>query len=60
MSNMSTAMTKRNPSESKKKAWNHQEKRIKIDVNRFRAKYDFDVAVKICPMRSGIAYNDDF
>lgn len=29
-------------------------------MNRYRAKYDFDVAVKICPMRSGIAYNDDF
>ena len=38
----------------KKKAWNHQEKKIKIDVNRFRAKYDFDVAKRICPFKGGV------
>ena len=46
--------------QKKKKAWNHQEKKIKIDVNRFRAKYDFDVAKRICPFKGGVQYNDEF
>lgn len=43
-----------------KKQWNKRQKRIRIDVNKFRAKYDFDVALRVCPMRSGIDYNDSF
>jgi hypothetical protein len=46
--------------QKKKKAWNHQEKKIKIDVNRYRAKYDFDVAKRICPFNGGVQYNDEF
>jgi hypothetical protein len=30
--------------ESQKKGWDHQEKMIKIDINRHIAKYDFDIA----------------
>lgn len=35
-------------------------KSIKINVNKFIAKYDFDVASKICPIKSGLDYNDDY
>jgi len=45
------------------KAWNHQEKEVKIDVVRYLAKYDFDVARKICPLKGGVEYTecqDDF
>lgn len=33
-------------------------KTIKIDINRYIVKYDFDVASKICPIKSGATYND--
>jgi hypothetical protein len=42
------------------KSWNHQEKQVKIDINRFMAKYDFDIAKKICPTISGATYHDEF
>lgn len=35
-------------------------KSIKIDVNKFIIKYDFDVAARICPIKSGLVYNDDY
>ena len=33
-------------------------KTVKIDINRYIVKYDFDVASKICPIKSGATYND--
>jgi len=33
---------------------------VKIDINRFRAKYDFDVAKKICPVISGATYHEEY
>jgi len=38
----------------------YSKKSIKIDVNRYMIKYDFDVAAKVCPIKSGMTYNDDF
>lgn len=43
-----------------KKAWNHQDKQVKIDINRYQAKYDFDIAKKICPSISGATYHDEY
>ncbi|MGB1519832.1 MAG: hypothetical protein ACPHDL_06875, partial [Limisphaerales bacterium] len=48
------------PRKAQKRAWNHQEKQAKIDINRFRAKYDFDIAKTICPMVSGVEYHEDY
>lgn len=42
------------------KLWTKPQKRIKIDVNKYIAKYDFDIASKICPIRSGVDYNDAY
>ena len=42
------------------KLWTKPQKRIKIDVNKYIAKYDFDIASKICPMKSGVDYNDAY
>jgi hypothetical protein len=43
------------------KAWNHKEKMLKIDVNWYIAKYDFDVAKKLKPTNmSGVEYHEDF
>jgi len=39
-------------SEKEKKPWNYQEKHIKININRYIAKYDFDIAKRICPTRA--------
>jgi len=33
-------------------------KSIKININKYIAKYDFDVAAKVCPIKSGSTYND--
>jgi len=33
---------------------------VRIDVNRYRAKYDFDVAKKICPAISGVHYHEEY
>ena len=46
--------------DNRKNFWSHKEKRLRIDINRYRVKYDFDIAVRICPMRSGVTYNDNF
>ena len=43
----------------RKKEWNAVEKQLRIDVNKYIAKYDFDVAKKICPMVSGTNYRED-
>lgn len=43
-----------------KKTDSLSKKSLKIDVNKFIIKYDFDVASKICPMKSGVEYNDNF
>ena len=40
------------------KAWNHEEKECRIDVMRYLAKYDFDVARKICPLKGGVEYTE--
>ena len=42
-----------------KKQWNHQEKQMRIDVNKYIAKYDFDIARKICPIVSGNSFRED-
>lgn len=42
-----------------KKAWNHQEKSMRIDVNKYIAKYDFDIARKICPIMSGNSFREE-
>jgi hypothetical protein len=43
------------------KGWDHQEKMVKIDVNRAIVKYDFDVARQIRPtIVSGVEYHEDF
>jgi hypothetical protein len=48
-------------SEHLEKAWNHKDKMLKIDVNWYIAKYDFDVAKKLKPTNmSGVEYHEDF
>jgi len=42
-----------------KKAWNAVEKQLRIDINKYIAKYDFDIAKKICPMVSGTNYREE-
>ena len=32
---------------------------MRIDINKYIAKYDFDVAKKICPMVSGTNYREE-
>ena len=40
------------------RTWNHQEREVKIDIIRYMAKYDFDVARKICPLKGGVQYTE--
>lgn len=47
------------PTKKVKKAWNAVEKQLRIDINKYIAKYDFDVAKKICPMVSGTNYREE-
>ena len=51
--------TDRPPLKKVKKAWNAVEKQLRIDINKYIAKYDFDIAKKICPMVSGTNYRED-
>lgn len=43
----------------KKKAWNAVVKQLKVDINRYIAKYDFDVGRKICPLQCGENYREE-
>ena len=42
-----------------KKSWNHQEKKVRIDINPYIAKYDFDIARKICPIKGGANFHEE-
>ena len=44
----------------KPKAWDFQHKQVRIDINYYRAKYDFDVAQKICPLQAGALVHEEF
>ena len=43
----------------KKRNFGAVQKQLRIDINRYLAKYDFDVAKKICPMVSGTNYREE-
>ena len=48
------------PSGPSAKAWDHQVKQVRIEINRYRVKNDFDVAKKICPAVYGVTYCDAY
>ena len=33
---------------------------MRLDVNRYIVKYDFDVSKRICPLMQGVTYNDEY